>query len=447
MFMDRYALANLPRYTSYPPANRFDGSVDAELYATWLKALDPASPLSLYLHVPFCRSLCWYCGCHTSVPNAAERVERYADRLGREIELVVRLLDEGRPVTTVHFGGGTPTILAAARFRALTAGLRSRFDIREGAEIAVEIDPRVLDDALIAALAEAGVTRASLGVQDLDPEVQWAINRVQPFETVARAVEGLRAAGIHAINADLMYGLPKQTGEHVERSARAVAELCFDRVAVFGYAHVPWFKSHQRLIDAGSLPGARERFEQAEIAAATLTGHGYAAIGFDHFARPHDPLALAAASGRLRRNFQGYVVDPADAMIGLGASSIGALPGGYVQNEPHLKRWAERVDAGELPAARGARLTAADRLRRAAIERILCDGEANLRTLAAGTERATDILADGFERLHELEADGLVVVQGWTVRCTPIGRRYARNVAACFDAGLVNSTGRHSRAV
>lgn len=447
MFLEHYALANLPRYTSYPPANRFHDGVDAETYHGWLAGLDPAATLSLYLHVPFCRTLCWYCGCHTTVPNDTDRVDRYVALLMREIDVVAGVLGEGRPVTTIHFGGGTPTILDPDSFLALAARLRQRFDIRPGAEIAVEIDPRGLDQPRIDALAAAGVNRASLGVQDIDPVVQRAINREQPFGTVARAVSGLRRAGVQAINADLMYGLPHQTVGHVDQSARAVALLGVDRVAVFGYAHVPWFKANQRAIDEAALPGAQDRFEQAAVAAAVLDAQGYDAIGFDHFARPDDALAVAAATGRLRRNFQGYVADPADAVIGLGASSIGSLPDGYVQNEAHIRRWADRVERGELPIVRGTSLTGDDRLRRAVIERVLCDGAVDLAAVAHAMDMAVEPLSRAIDRLRQLEADQLVALHGWTVRCTPLGRRYMRNVAACFDPSLDTAPGRHSRAV
>ncbi len=447
MYLERYATANLPRYTSYPPANRFGPSVDAGVYRGWLAGLDPEATLSLYVHIPFCQSLCWYCGCHTTVPNDTDRVDRYVSVLLSEIDLVADALGPRRPVANVHFGGGTPTILEPRNFLALAAALRSRFRFQPGVEFAVEVDPRGLDQARIDALAEAGVTRVSLGVQDLDPEVQRAINRVQPFDLVERAVDGLRRAGITALNADLMYGLPHQTIEHVARSARAVAGLGVDRVAVFGYAHVPWFKANQRAIDDDALPGAEQRFDQAVVAAATLDELGYDAIGFDHFARPDDPLAIAAATGRLRRNFQGYVVDPADAVIGFGASSIGSLPDGYIQNEAHLKRWADRVAVGHLPVARGVALAAEDRLRRAVIERLLCDGVVDAAEVALGQGLAVDPLLGAFEALHRLEGDGLVTLRSWTVRTTPLGRRYLRNVAACFDPALGGVAGRHSRAV
>lgn len=447
MYLERYALETLPRYTSFPPANRFGTGVDAGTYGDWLAGLDRSATLSLYLHVPFCRALCWYCGCHTTVANGPGRVERYAARLMREIEVVAGWLGEGRPVVNLHFGGGTPTILDPYDFLAVVDLLRRRFAFRSDAEFAVEVDPRGLDASRIAALAAAGVTRVSLGVQDIDPEVQRAINRAQPLDVVERAVSGLRRAGIAAINADLMYGLPRQTADHVAASARAVALLEVDRVAVFGYAHVPWFKANQKAIDDTMLPGPRQRFEQAAVAAEVLDTNGYDAIGFDHFALPEDPLAVAASTGRLRRNFQGYVVDPADAIIGFGASSIGSLPEGYLQNEPHLKRWAERVDAGELPIARGVALTVGDRLRRAAIERVLCDGAVDLERIAACFDQPADALSDAIPRLRRLEADGLVGIRGWTLRCTALGRRYLRNVAACFDPALDAATGRHSRAV
>ena len=447
MYHQRHATASLPRYTSYPPANRFTDAVDSSVQERWLEEIGPADTLSLYVHIPFCAALCWYCGCHTSVPNDPQRVDRYVDRLIREIDLAASHVRQSAGVCAIHLGGGTPTMLEPSSLRRVLLSLRAAFPLRQQAEIAVEIDPRSLDDARIAALAMGGVTRVSLGVQDVDPEVQRAINRVQPTAVVARTVDALNAAGINRVNADLMYGLPGQTVEHVHRSAQTVVDLGVDRVAVFGYAHVPWFKKHQSAIDGSLLPGAEERFEQAEAAEETLTSHGYTAIGIDHFARTEDSLAVAARSGLLRRNFQGYTDDPADVLIGFGASAISSLPSGYVQNAPHVKRWGEAVDGGSLTGARGIPVTAEDRLRRSIIERVLCDGRVDLAAVAAehGADPAT--VSDAFDRLADLSEDGLVQTSGWLVSATPAGRRYWRSVAACFDPALAHSEGRHSQAV
>lgn len=447
MFMQRHATAALPRYTSYPPANRFKDGDARDLFPRWLDELTAKHALSLYVHVPFCSQLCWYCGCHTSVANDRSRIDRFVGRLLREIEIVSRRIADPGPVRSIHFGGGTPTMMSPEAFGQVLATLRGAFDVRPDAEIAVEIDPRTLDDAHVEVLAAGGVTRASLGIQDVDPEIQRAINRIQPTELVADRIGALRAAGIASINADLMYGLPGQTVDHVCRSADAVAGLGVDRVAVFGYAHVPWFKKHQGAIDATLLPGAEDRFEQAEAAERRLVADGYTAIGIDHFARPEDGLAVAAREGRLRRNFQGYTDDPADALIGFGPSSISALPGGYSQNEAHVKHWGDRIDAGLVAARRGIAVSDDDRLRRAVIERVLCDGCVDLKRLAESQGRAPTELSDAFDRLAPLVADGLVGLDGWRVAATEAGRRYWRSIAACFDTGLTPTAGRHSVAV
>jgi oxygen-independent coproporphyrinogen-3 oxidase len=447
MFLHHHATAPLPRYTSYPPANRFHDGVTGEVQARWVDAIGPTDSLSLYVHVPFCAKLCWYCGCHTSIPNDEARVHRFTERLLREIDLVAAHVPVSNGVCSIHFGGGTPTMLEPDALRRLLAALRSSFPMHDDADVAVEIDPRTLDDARIAALAEAGVTRASLGVRDVDPEVQRAINRVQPTELVADRIDALKRAGITRINADLMYGLPGQTVGHVRASADAVTELGVDRIAVFGYAHVPWFKKHQSAIDATLLPGAQARFEQAEAVEDQLVADGYVAIGIDHFAKPEDSLAVAAREGQLRRNFQGYTDDPADALLGFGPSAISALPDGYVQNAPHLKHWGDLVDSGQLSGVRGVQVLPEDRLRRAVIERVLCDGAVDLAEVAARAGHDTAELADAFDRLSSLVEDGLVAVDGWRVSATPMGRRYWRTIAACFDPGLTPSATRHSQAV
>ncbi|MCR9071235.1 MAG: oxygen-independent coproporphyrinogen III oxidase [Alphaproteobacteria bacterium] len=444
MFMHRYATAALPRYTSYPPANRFEDEMARHFYPWWLDGLTEKDSLSLYVHVPFCAQLCWYCGCHTSVANDRSRIDRFVGRLLREVLMISsRIVDPGE-VCSIHFGGGTPTMMSPEAFSKVMSTLRGAFAVRSDAEIAVEIDPRTLDDAHVEALAASGVTRASLGLQDVDPEVQRAINRIQPTDLVADRVAALRAAGIASINADLMYGLPGQTADHVRRSADAVSALGVDRVAVFGYAHVPWFKKHQGAIDATILPGAEDRFEQSEAAERQLVADGYTAIGIDHFARPDDSLAIAAREGRLRRNFQGYTADPADALIGFGPSSISALPGGYSQNETNVKHWSDRIDAGQPAARRGVSVSEDDRLRRAVIERVLCDGRVDLLSVAQSQGRQPVDLVDAFDRLAPLVEDGLVTLDGWRISATEAGRRYWRNLAACFDPGLAPTTGRHS---
>jgi oxygen-independent coproporphyrinogen-3 oxidase len=324
--MDPASLAlaerSAPRYTSYPTAPHFSKDIgDAEM-RHWLGALDPHASLSLYFHVPFCREICAYCGCHTKAVRQEAPLTAYKETLLREIELTSQAT-RARGVVSIHWGGGTPSILGPSRFGEIVERLRDLFEITHETEHAIELDPRLLDAPMAEALAKAGITRASFGVQDLNQHVQEAAGRVQPFEVVARAVALLRNVGVTAINLDLMYGLPDQSADDVARTAAMAASLAPQRLAVFGYAHVPWFKANQKLIDAAALPGAAERLAQAAAVRGALEHEGYEAIGLDHFARPQDPLAVAAREGRMRRNFQGYTIDTATALLPFGVSAIG----------------------------------------------------------------------------------------------------------------------------
>ncbi|HZQ14662.1 MAG TPA: oxygen-independent coproporphyrinogen III oxidase [Pseudolabrys sp.] len=430
----------VPRYTSYPTAPHFSAAVGAGTYAEWLSALPADATLSLYIHVPFCTELCFYCGCNTRAVRKREPVEAYAERLIEEIALLGAL--RGRRVTHLHWGGGTPSILGPRRLKTIAARLASLFDLSALKEHAIELDPRRLDTPLIRTLAEIGVSRASLGVQDVSPRVQHAIGRIQPFELVERAAGGLRDAGIAALNIDLMYGLPEQTAREVARSAELAASLGPQRLALFGYAHVPWFKTHQRLIEEAALPGARERLVQAEAAAETLCGLGYQAVGLDHFARPNDALAVAARDKRLRRNFQGYTTDDADALIGIGASAIGRLPQGFVQNPPDVAGYSRAIAAGRFATVKGIALSHDDRLRGAIIERLMCDLAVDLDAFGGATRFAAERGA-----LAPLAAQGLVAIDGARIAMTAAGRPFVRLAAAAFDAYLAASAKRHSPAV
>jgi len=437
----------VPRYTSYPTAPHFGPAVNAETYARWLAALDPGEPVSLYFHVPYCDTLCWFCGCHTKIVRRYEPIAAYLTMLEREVDLVADVMAARLPVRHVHFGGGSPTIVEGGDFACLMDHVRERFRLVPEAEVAVEIDPRGMTREAVAALAAAGVNRASLGVQDFDPEVQAAINRVQSFEETANVAGWLREAGVDGLNVDLMYGLPLQTVEKVERTLDQALSLRPDRVALFGYAHVPWMKRHQRLIHDQDLPGGDERWDQYEAARARLIQGGYVAIGLDHFANPDDPLAGAADSGRLRRNFQGYTTDQAPALIGFGASAIGALPQGYVQNEPAINTYERVVGEGRFAAVRGVALDDDDRLRRDIIERLMCDLAVDLSPLCRRRGRAAQDFAAELSALEDMQADGLVEVDGSHIRVTEIGQPLVRTVAAVFDRYLPRGEGRHSRAV
>lgn len=444
--LTRYG-APVPRYTSYPTAPHFHPGVNAATYRDWLAALGDQDSLSLYLHVPFCARMCWYCGCHTKVVRQYQPIADYAALLETEIRLIAGSLSAKPKVTHVHWGGGTPTMLSAADFSRLTESLASRFRFDDDAEIAVEIDPRGLDVEKVRALAGAGVTRASLGVQDFNAEVQRAINRVQSFETTALAIERLRGAGIADVNFDLMYGLPRQSRDDVLRTVDLAVTLTPDRLAIFGYAHVPWMKRHQRMIDEAELPGDLERLEQAETAAARLEAHGYRSIGLDHFARPDDTLTQALDEGRLRRNFQGYTTDGAASLIGLGASSIGALDQGYVQNAVPFGAYGKAIRDGALAVTRGIELSADDRLRRAAIERLMCEMSVDLAQVASDCGQSHADFSTELDSLADLVADGLVNLEGTHVRVTERGRSFVRVVCARFDRYLAAGQARHSRAV
>ena len=443
----KYRDARLPRYTSYPTAPHFSPDVTPKDYGNWLGAIGADETLSLYLHVPFCSQMCWYCGCHTKVVNSYAPIANYVDLLRREIEMVADALPGPRKVSHVHWGGGTPNLLSQDDFAGLMALLNERFELTQNAEVAVEVDPRQLDRGQAKALAAAGVNRASLGVQDFNAEVQHAINRIQPFEMVERCVADLRAAGITSINFDLLYGLPEQDLTRLERNLRLSAALRPDRIALFGYAHVPWMKKHQQLIDETTLPDGQARVKQAGFASKMLTWLGYKAIGLDHFALPEDPMVTALEAGKLHRNFQGYTLDEADVLIGLGVSAIGSLPLGYIQNSADFVAYAKAIRKCEFAVARGRELTNDDRLRRRAIEELMCHGKLELVDLC----EAGQIPADSFDReltkLKPMIADGLVEVAGRRITVTERGQSLVRVVCAVFDRYLNQNETRHSRAI
>ncbi len=440
--------ARVPRYTSYPTAPHF-GALGAETYAAWLAAIPEGAELSLYLHVPFCDRLCLYCGCNTAVVRQERPKRAYATNLIKEIGMVAGLIGGAARVTHVHWGGGTPTALPADCLVAVMAEIRARFAMPADAEVAIEIDPTSLDGAALAALKDMGVTRASLGVQDFDLKVQEAIGRHQSFEET-RAAAALRGLGVHSLNLDLIYGLPEQTPDSVRTTALQALELNADRIAVFGYAHVPWMKKHQALIADESLPDAASRLAQANVIRETLEGPGgYAAVGLDHFALPTDSMAKAMSAGALHRSFQGYTTDAAPILLGLGASSIGTLPDGYVQNTPAVPAYNAAIEAGRLAAAKGVALSADDRLRRAVIERIMCDMAVDLPRMAAAFDAdPAPLLRDG-EALAGFVADGLARFDGARLEVTERGRPFVRNIAALFDVYLRKGAAapRHAQAV
>ncbi len=440
----------VPRYTSYPTAPQFHNGVSGGVYRDWLSALPADMALSLYAHVPFCDTMCWFCGCNTKIVNRYAPIEAYFETLLAEIDLIADILGERRRANHVHWGGGSPTILKPEHVIALSARLHERFEITEESEFAVEIDPRELDDNALKALARAGLTRASVGVQDINPDVQQAVNRIQPVEVTTHVIKTLRDLGITGINVDLMYGLPYQTVAGVERTVDAVLGMQPDRLALFGYAHVPWMKTHQKQIADDVLPGRDERHDMMMAAAQRLMNNGYRWIGLDHFAREDDSLTRALDAGKLHRNFQGYTADPCPALIGFGASSIGSLPQGYIQNATPVRTWRAAIEAGTPPTAKGMSITNEDRLRRAVIERLMCDLYVDVQDVCERFEAEPQSLMGAIDALAPLQADGLCAIDDWKITIPEDARILMRAVAATFDAYLApqsDSAQRHSRAV
>ena len=446
-YLPEHFAAPAPRYTSYPTAAEFHDGVGAADQAAGLAAVEPDATLSLYLHIPYCEQICWYCGCNTGPAGKSGRLDVYVAALAAEIENVARQLDGRGRIASIHFGGGSPNALSAAALGEIFDDLRRHFAPAADAEWAVELDPRGLDDAYIDALAAMGVTRVSLGVQTFAPHVQAKINRIQPFASVARAVERLRAVGIGSINFDLMYGLPGQMVLDVAETVEQALVLAPDRFAVFGYAHMPQMIARQRMIADADLPGTASRFAQARIAHQLIAGAGYAAIGFDHFARPDDPLATAAATGRLRRNFQGYTHDPADVLIGLGASAISDFGGFLVQNEKAAGRYRMKVKNGHLAGCRGVVRSDEDRLRGSIIERLLCNGVVDVAQACIAAGEAEDSFDEALARLQPLADDGLVRIDQRRVSVPPAALPYLRVVARAFDAYRTTPVTRFSRAI
>lgn len=436
-----------PRYTSYPPANHFREVDEAEPLLGSVR--DGGAPLSLYFHLPFCETLCWFCGCHQITTLDRARGTDYLDLLEKELALFAPRVREGRKAAQLHFGGGTPNFFEAAQIDRLAGMIDAHFDFEAGAEQSVELDPRRLSAAHVEAFARMGVSRASFGVQDCDAEVQKAIHREQPQSQNVEAMEMLRGNGFGSVNIDLIYGLPKQTAESFDRTLDQVLELEPDRFAVFNYAHVPWMRPAQKLLERSGLPGARTKLQLLKLCIERLTGAGYVYIGMDHFARPEDELVRAQRNGTLQRNFQGYSTRAGVEICGFGISSISQGAGAYRQNVKDLESYRARLAEGRLPVAKGYVLTGEDKLRGDVIMRLMCDLALDFRAMSEKWE--IDFkrhFADSLARLGEPEADGLIVRTDRGFAVTERGRLFIRNLAMCFDAYLQPAVeGRYSRTV
>ncbi len=446
----KYAVPG-PRYTSYPPATRFGTDVDA-LDLPRALAEDNAAgagPLSLYFHLPFCASRCWYCGCHTIITRRQEVADAYLDDLEREVALTARQIDPARPVSQLHLGGGTPTFLTPGQLARLGRIVRGAFIFAPDAEIGVEIDPRCLERGQVEALRAMGMNRASLGVQDTNPAVQVAIHRVQPHALNQQAFAWLREAGVASINVDLIYGLPLQTEASLEATFDDVIALGPDRISLFSYAHVPWIKPAQRIFDRnGQLPSPALKLRMFARLHERLRAAGYVDVGLDHFARPDDELARALSDGSMHRNFQGYSTRGGASLYGFGISSISQTADTYRQNHKSLADYRASLAAGQLPVERGYRLTSDDLRRRALIMGLMCERRIDFAAYARtwGGDLRRDF-APELAALTPLEADGLVTVGPDGIEVRPAGVPLLRVIAMCFDASQSAAPGRHALTV
>lgn len=431
-----------PRYTSYPTADRF---VEAFGEADYLQALDqrragPAAlalPLSLYVHIPFCQSLCYYCACNKIITKHHERAAPYLRYLGKEVDLHVQRMGTGQTVSQLHLGGGTPTFFSDDELRELMAMLQRNFRLVPGGEYSIEIDPRTIDEGRLQLLAELGFNRLSFGVQDFDPQVQKAVHRVQPAEQVFALVEAARRIGFESVNVDLIYGLPKQTPESFDHTLAQVAELRPDRIALYGYAHLPERFKPQRRIVAIDLPGAAGKVTMLANALAAFERAGYVYVGMDHFALPNDALAIAKRQGRLHRNFQGYSTQPDCDLIGLGVSAIGKVGATYSQNAKTMEEYQDLLDHGHLPVVRGLAASRDDLLRRAVIMALMCQGELAYESIeSAYLVDFQEYFSPELERLATLQAQGLVQLSDSGIQVTPMGWFFVRGVAMVFDKYL-----------
>jgi oxygen-independent coproporphyrinogen-3 oxidase len=431
-----------PRYTSYPTADRF---VEAFSQVDLHQALELRSqglgqktrPLSIYVHIPFCESLCYYCACNKIITKHHEKAEPYLRYLAKEVEMYTAAMGLGQAVSQLHLGGGTPTFLSDDELRDLMSVLKRSFSFAAGGEYSVEVDPRTVNDQRLALLYELGFNRLSFGVQDFDPEVQKAVHRIQPAEQVFALVAAARKIGFESINVDLIYGLPKQTPESFDRTLKQINELRPDRIALYAYAHLPERFKPQRRIMAAELPVASSKIAMLSRSMDALMNAGYVYVGMDHFALPDDALAVAKRQGRLHRNFQGYSTQPDCDLMGLGISAIGRMGGTYSQNAKTMEEYVDMLDNGQLPIVKGLALSRDDLIRRAWIMAIMCQGHVQYDAFnEAWLIDAQKYFANELSQLESLQAQGLVELKAGGLQVTPMGWFFVRGVAMVFDKYL-----------
>lgn len=436
---------NVPRYTSYPPANHFGAQEGSLHQGAWLSTVPDGATVSLYIHIPFCKRLCWFCACRTQGTKSLRPVEAYVENLLEELRLVRSKMRQNIALTQLHLGGGTPTILSPQTMQRLLTHIFEAFDKADDFEFSVEIDPTEATDALLATLAANGMSRASIGVQDFEPAVQEAIGRPQTFEQTAHVVKVLRHAGVGSLNMDLLYGLPHQTRHGLSGTLQQVLSLQPDRLALYGYAHVPWMSKRQVMIDADALPDGETRFALAALANEVLVADGFEAIGIDHFARAGDTLALAQAHGTLRRNFQGYTDDTSEVLIGLGASAISRFPQGYSQNAAATSTYVKHVLNGELAGMRGYQMNIQDSVTARMIETLMCQFTLDADTLAAQFPAAKDLILAKMKTVADQFADHFDVTPG-RLRVKQASRPLVRIFAHGLDT-FKSPDQRHSSAI
>lgn len=437
--------AKLPRYTSYPTSPHFSDDVTPARFQSWVGALPEDSAISLYIHVPFCRRLCWFCACRTQGTQSDAPVAAYLQTLKAELELLRHSLPQGVHLSRLHWGGGTPTLLSPMMMKELSDTIKTVIPFGPDTEFSVEIDPNEIDDARLDVLAEAGMNRASIGVQDFDDEIQQSIGRIQGYDVTRNAVDAIRARGIQSLNADILYGLPNQSRAKMTQSVQKLLSLSPDRIALYGYAHVPWMAKRQQLIPADALPTPEERLELFETARKLFKWDGYTDIGIDHFATPEDGLSTALANGQLRRNFQGYTDDTAEALIGLGASAISRFPQGFTQNAPATGAYTKAIRDGQFSAVRGHTFVGDDLMRARMIEAVMCD-------FKVSSIEICDTFAITPAKLHDLfktvaaQFDGVIKVSNEGLFIPEDARPLTRMVARSFDAYDLSLAG-HSHAI
>jgi oxygen-independent coproporphyrinogen III oxidase len=437
--------ARVPRYTSYPTANHFSPSIGPRDFEAWLGAVPADEGVSLYVHVPFCRRLCWFCACRTQGTSTAAPLRAYLDTLIAEIRLVADALPAGVRLKRLHWGGGTPTLMSAEMIAELAQAIAGRLPFASDYEFSVEIDPNEIDEARLDALARAGLNRASIGVQDFDPKIQETIGRPQSFAITKAAADALRARGIRSLNVDLLYGLPHQNESRISESVQQVLSLSPDRVALYGYAHVPWMARRQSMIPTEALPSPEDRLALYETARNLFVWDGYSEIGIDHFARPGDGLEVAEREGRLRRNFQGYTDDTAAALIGLGASSISRFPQGFAQNNASTSAYQAAIREGRFATARGHAFTDEDRLREAMIGALMCDFRVDFRKIAEQFGIPVSDVAARFDGIDDA-FPGMLAHEKDVIEIRKDARTLTRMIARFLDAYAVSQEG-HSSAI